>query len=488
MSAARYAAVDLGASSGRVVVGAVGPGELSLTEAHRFANRPVRLPTGLHWDVLDLYAGVLDGLRAAAEAAPVSVGVDGWAVDYGLLDSGGALLGNPHHYRDARTEGVAEAVRDRIGARRLYELTGLQFLPFNTVFQLAAERGAALGAADRLLLVPDLVNHWLTGAVGAELTNASTTGLLDVRTRTWSAELAAAVGLPLGLLPEPHAPGHRLGPLTGPAAEHTGLGAAEVVAVASHDTASAVVGVPATTASFGYLSCGTWSLAGLELPAPVLTDAAREANFTNELGLDGTTRFLRNIAGLWPLQESLRTWAAAGTPADLTALLRAAARAEPFAALLDLDDPVFLPPGDMPARIADYCRRTGQRPPPDRPALVRCVLESLALAHRAALRQAADLAGRDLDVVHLVGGGAHNALLCRLTCDALGLPLVAGPVEATALGNVLVQARADDRLGDLAGMRRLIAETQPLRRYEPEGDAGAWTAAERRVAELREAG
>ncbi|MEY9211961.1 rhamnulokinase [Thermobifida halotolerans] len=481
MTASRsFAAVDLGASSGRVVAGRIGARELALTEVHRFPNGGVPLPDGLHWDVVGLYREIRHGLRRAAEHAPASIGVDSWAVDYGLLDGDGALLGLPHHYRDARTDGVAASTAERLGADRLYAVNGLQFLPFNTVFQLAAARGtAALAAARTLLLVPDLIGYWLTGSIGAEVTNASTTGLLDVATRSWDTALAAEVGADPAILPPLREPGSPLGPLLPEVAEATGLDGVPVVAVASHDTASAVVGVPATVPDFAYISCGTWSLAGLELDAPLRTEAARAANFTNELGVDGTVRFLRNVMGLWLVNESLRTW---GMTADqLPDLLARAAEEPAFAALVDPDDPRFLPPGDMPARIAEYCRATGQRPPQGHAAVLRCVLESLALAHRRVIRTAARLTGRDVSVVHVVGGGARNELLCQLTADAVGLPVLAGPVEATAIGNLLVQARAAGLVGDLERMRALTAATQQVRRHEPSGDEAAWAAAAARL-------
>jgi rhamnulokinase len=483
-----FAGVDLGATSGRVVVGRVGAGELRLEEVGRFANTPVRLPSGLHWNVAGLYQGVLDGLRAAGLAAGAaglaSVGIDTWAVDYGLLDADGVLLGLPFHYRDPRTARVAERVRDEAGARALYRANGLQHLPFNTVFQLAAAAGSAqLAAARTLLLIPDLLTYWLTGQVGAEVTNASTTGLLDAATGAWSRRIAELVGLDPALLPALREPGTRVGTLRPEVAAATGLDAATpVTAVASHDTASAVVAVPATEPGAAYISCGTWSLAGLELDAPVLTEESRAANFTNERGIDGTVRYLRNIMGMWPLEECRRVWAARGLPAELPGLLAQAARAEPFAALIDPDAPEFLAPDDMPAAIAAHCVRTGQRPPREQAATVRCVLESLALAHRRVLRQAAALAGRAITRVHLVGGGSRNELLCQLTADATGLPVVAGPTEATALGNVLVQARAHGLVGDLADMRRLVAATQPLRTYRPCGDPRAWDAAAARTA------
>ena len=483
-SPAVFAAADLGATSGRVVLGRVGHGRLELTEAHRFANTPVRLPQGLHWDILALYQGVLDGLREAARSGPItSIGVDSWAVDYGLLDGDGRLLGNPYHYRDERTDTVAERVREKIGAAGLYRTNGLQHLPFNTIYQVAAEAGTPqFLAARQLLLIPDLLTYWLTGQVGAEATNASTTGLFDTRTGDWSPALAEAVGLDTGLLAPLRRPGDSSGTLLVRPADATGLPrSTPVTAVASHDTASAVVAVPADRPDFGYISCGTWSLAGLELDAPVLSEASRTANFTNELGIDGTIRYLRNIMGLWLLSETQRTWQAQRKPHRLEPLLVQAAAAEPFAAVIDPDAPEFLAPGDMPARIAGYCERTGQRPPADQGSLVRTILEGLALAHARTLHQAARLAGRETAVIHLVGGGSRNDLLCQLTADAAGLPVVAGPTEATALGNVLVQARAHGLVHDRAGMRRLVADTQPLRHYTPRGNRSAWTAAAARI-------
>ncbi|WP_327267544.1 FGGY-family carbohydrate kinase [Streptomyces sp. NBC_01218] len=479
-----FAAVDLGATSGRVILGRVGPDNLDLTEVHRFPNIPVRLPDGLRWDVLALFQGVLDGLREAARAGGVSsVGVDTWAVDYGLLDADGALLGAPHHYRDTRTDGVAERVWAAVSPEALYRITGLQHLPFNTVFQLASAAGSAqLGSARTLLLMPDLLVHWLTGSVGTEETNASTTGLFDARTGGWSRDVLEPLGIDPALLPPLRAPGDPAGTLLPHVAAYTGLDPrTPVTTVASHDTASAIVAVPATEPDSAYISCGTWSLAGLELDAPVLTEESRAANFTNERGVDGTIRYLRNIMGMWLFEECRRTWDQHGLPTHIPSLLADAARATPFSALIDPDAPEFMAPGDMPGRIREYCRRTGQPVPGDRGAVVRCILESLALAHRRTLRQAAGLAGRDISRVHLVGGGSRNDLLCQLTADATGLPVVAGPTEATALGNILVQARAAGLVGDLAAMRRLVAATQHLRHYGPRGDAAAWDAAAARL-------
>ncbi|MFI5585262.1 rhamnulokinase family protein [Amycolatopsis sp. NPDC051758] len=462
------AAVDLGASSGRVMAGTVGPSVLSLDEVRRFPNGGVQAGPVLYWDVLGLFRETLAGIRDAG--ALDGIGIDSWAVDYGLLDESGALLGNPVHHRDSRTEGVPEKVAASVSARELYDVTGLQQLPFNTLYQLVSEPDR-LAAARTMLLIPDLLNYWLTGEIGAERTNASTTQLYDVRARTWATDLATRVGIPPRLLPPLRDPGT----VVGAARELSGV---PVIAVGSHDTASAVVAVPASPGTnFAYISCGTWSLAGLELPEPELGDAALAANFTNEGGVDGTIRFLRNVMGLWVLSETLRTW----SRSDLPQLLAAAAEAPGLAAVVDIDAPEFLAPGDMPARITAACRATGQRPPSTPAEVVRCIVDSLALAHRRTLREAAAITGRTIDVVHVVGGGARNELLCQLTADACGVPVLAGPVEAAALGNVLVQARAlGEDLPDLASMRALVRETQEVRRYIPAG--GDWDAAEARLA------
>jgi rhamnulokinase len=476
MTGRLVAAVDLGASSGRVMVGRVAPNELELTEVHRFPNEPVRLPTGLHWDVLRLYREVGAGLRAAIRAADrgdglVSVAVDSWGLDHGLLDEAGVLLGNPVHYRDERWTGAVGAVHERVPPTELYARTGLQFLPFNTIYQLAAARGtASFGAARTMLLIPDLFGFWLSGIRLAEVTNASTTGLLDVHRRTWDTALADDLGIPSGILPPLAAPGEVVGPLRDDVRRDIGASDETLLTlVGSHDTASAVVGVPAVgDAAFAYIACGTWALVGVELDRPVLGEASRTANFTNEGGVDDRIRYLRNVMGLWLLQETLRTWELAGTPEPLAGLLIAASELPGGGPTIDPDDASFLPPGDMPVRIEEACRRSGQPAPATRPALVRCILDSLAAAFARTVRDAGRLSGRAVEVVHLVGGGARNALLCQLTADACELPVLAGPVEATAIGNVLVQARARGLVtGDLETLRALVRATQEIRRFEP---------------------
>jgi rhamnulokinase len=421
---------------------------------------------GLHWNVLELFRSILLGLTAAARHDLISVGVDSWGLDYGLLRDG-ALLGAPYSYRDARTAEGVRATHELMSHDELYAISGMQFMPINSVYQFTADRLAGrVQPGDLALLIPDLIGYWLTGVAVAERTNASTTGLFDVRRREWSAEIAQRLSLEPSLFPRLVDPGTELGPLLpGVAAE---IGAQfPVVSVGSHDTASAVVGVPAQDDEFAYVSCGTWGLVGVELDAPVLTDAARAANFTNEGGLDGTTRFLQNVTGLWLQSESIRTWEREGRTLDLPTLIDAAA-ALPTGSVFDANDLRLLPPGDMPARIAQCCAEAGQ-PVPQSPAeFVRAINESLAEAFARAVRQAAELSGKTVKVIHIVGGGSQNALLCQLTADRSGLPVIAGPVEATALGNVLVQARAAGLLsGDLASLRAVIGRSVSLQRYEP---------------------
>jgi len=482
------AAVDLGASGGRVIAARISRGTVDMHEVSRFPNEPVLAGGTLFWDILRLHSLAVAGLSAAAESFPIaSIGIDSWGVDYGLLDASGALLGNPVHYRDGRTNGVASPVP----FPELYAATGIQHLPFNTIYQLAAASGTpALAAARTLLLIPDLLAYWLTGAAGAEVTNASTTALLDVSSRTWATGLMERAGIDSALFPPLRNPGDTIGPVSGAAlaggsqAAASGLPGVPLIAVGSHDTASAVVAVPASGPHFAYISSGTWSLVGLELPAPVTSVESRLANFTNEAGVDGTVRFLRNVTGLWLLQECLRHWDGGGTgPGSLESLLASAAALPPLRHVIDADDPVFLPPGDMPGRIAAWLTARGLPAPPDPARTVRCVLDSLALAYRRALLDAQSLSGRHADVVHVVGGGSRNELLCQLTADATGLPVVAGPAEGTALGNVLVQARA---LGaapaSLDGLRALVRGSAALREYTPSGDQGAWESAAKRIA------
>ena len=471
---ATVAAIDLGASSGRVMVADVGPDRLEMRAVARFANEPVRLPDGLHWNVLELYrqavAGLRDAVRQSGSEEITSVAVDSWAVDYGLLRDG-RLLTMPFHYRDEARAGGADSVHQLVDRAELYDRNGLQFLPFNTLYQLAADPFVAL--ADRALLVPDLVGYWLTGRAVTERTNASTTGLLDARTGEWDTELISLAGLPEKIFTDLIDPGTTIGPVTAELGERISAPGLVVTAVGSHDTASAVVGVPIQSDDAAYISCGTWGLVGLELDAPVMTAEARAANFTNEGGVDGRTRFLTNVMGTWLISETLRAWESEGQPASLPDLLAAAADVTDDVAVFDVQDSRFVPPGtppfsSMPTRIAEMCAEQGLPVPPDRVSLMRSIVESLAAAFADALDTAERLAARPIRVVHVVGGGSLNRLLCQATATRSGRPVLAGPVEATALGNVLVQARTIGAIdGSLEDLRALIAKTQDLVRFEP---------------------
>jgi rhamnulokinase len=469
---AAVAAVDLGATSGRVMLGYVDHNELSLRPVARFPNNPVRTIDGMHWNILELYRSVLGGLAAAVKEEPSlrGIAVDSWAVDYALMN-GTRMLGNPYHYRDERNEAGVEATHAIVGPDELYRANGLQFLPFNTLYQFAADRIAgSLERADRALLLPDLLNYWLTGASRAEKTNASTTGLLSVHSREWDEELIERLGLPRGLFPELVEAGTEIGALLPEVAAELGATGRDirVSAVGSHDTASAVVAVPATTDDFAYVSSGTWSLVGVELENAVVSDAGREANFTNEGGVDGRVRYLHNVMGLWLLSESVRTWERSGESIDLPTLLAQAERIATPVAIFDANDPRFLAPGDLPARIAEWCSERGIQAPQSRAEFVRSIVESLADAYATALDLAASLSGKTISVLHIVGGGSQNALLCQLTANRTGLPVLAGPVEATAIGNVLIQARAQGFVtGSLESLRDLVARAFSPVRYEP---------------------
>ncbi len=472
MSTGSVAAVDLGATSGRVIVGHVGRDTLEMEHIARFPNDPVTTSDGLHWNLLGLYGAATTGLRDAFRADPAirSIGVDSWAVDYALLRDG-RMLGEPFHYRDARTTIGVRRVHEHLPHAELFGRNGLQFLPFNTLYQLAAEPADLLAFADSALLVPDLVGYWLTGVARAELTNASTTGLLHADTPAWDTELASALGLPLGILPQLLAPGDTLGALRPDVAARLGTTTdTTVTAVGSHDTASAVVAVPMQADAAAYISCGTWGLVGVEVARPVRTAEALAANFTNEGGVDGRTRLLRNVMGMWILSEALRGWEREeGHRIDLPTLLDSAAEvAAASVPVFDVDDPRFLPPGDVPARIDAWCAENDVPRPRTRAEYARSIVESLAQAFADAARQAGRIGGVNVRTIHVVGGGALNRLLCQRTADRAGLPVVAGPVEATALGNVLVQARAAGLTAtSIEALRDLVTRTQTLERYAP---------------------
>lgn len=494
------AAVDLGATSGRVILGGIEDGMLTMKHVARFPNTPLSLmeattdtsvperdradvstedagAEGLYWNIQSLYAAVQEGLREAARIAPglSSIGIDSWAVDYGLLRNG-RLIGSPHHYRDERTARGVEFVHSAIDPVDLFARNGLQHLNFNTVFQLAVEAETGLlDLADEVLLIPDLLAYWLTGRSRAEVTNASTTGLLSVITRNWDIDLLTELGLSPGLLPPLVRPGESIGGLTDATAARIGSEPhVQVTAVGSHDTASAVVAVPFTSKRSAYISSGTWSLVGLELDEPVLSDAAREANFTNEGGVDETIRFLKNVSGLWLLSESMRYWQTdsndAQRSADLQTLLAEAEAVDGDFDVFDPADPRFVPPGDMPTRIVDWYGEHDLRPPDTPAQMVRCILESLAEAYAHTIDAAEALAGTTIETIHVVGGGSQNELLCRLTASRAGRPVLAGPVEATAIGNLLVQARAMglvEKEASLSDLREIVRRSFPVTTYLP---------------------
>jgi rhamnulokinase len=450
---------------------------------------PVWLAGTLHWDVLRLFGDVLDGLRAAGRDGDVaSVAVDSWGVDFGLIDRAGRLLQNPVHYRDARRAAAFQGVLERVPPRELYLRTGIQLLPINTLFELAAmaaERDPALAAADRLLLVPDLFHHWLCGSRTSEFTNATTTQCFDELAGAWLGDLLERLDIPTGPMPDVVAAGTALGPLTGEVAEHTGLGDTAVVATATHDTAAAVAAVPLAGERSAYLSVGTWSLVGVEGSDPVVNDAAFAANVTNEGGVEGTFRTLLNVTGLWLLHECRRAWALAGRDYGYDELVSLASSAPPLRSLVDPNDPVFAEPGDMPERIVGWCTRTGQPAPADEGSVVRCIFESLALRHAQSVDVLEHVTGRRLDDLHVVGGGANNELLCRFTAEAAGRRVLAGPAEATLVGNLLVQAIALGELGSLEDARALVRESFSPVIHEPVGGE-EWAEARARFAALDE--
>jgi rhamnulokinase len=481
---ATFAAVDLGAQSGRVAVGRFDGEHLSVTEVHRFPNVPVKTADTLNWDILGLYRDVIDGLAAAArEAGRVdSVAVDSWAVDFGMLASNGRLVGNPVHYRDARRAQAMDGVFADVPARELYERTGIQLLPINTVFELgamAAERDPVLDAAETLLLIPDLVHYWLCGSRASEFTNATTTQCFDPRAGSWAFDLLERLDIPSRLLPEVVLPGTQLARLREGVAEETRLGAAMVVAVATHDTGSAVAAVPFRQPSSAFISAGTWSLVGLEVPLPVISDASFAANLTNEGGVGSTFRLLRNVTGLWLLHECRHAWALEGHDYSFDQLVALAKEAPPFRSLIEPNDPAFTHQGDMPARVRAFCAHTGQPEPVEPGAVARCVLESLALKHAQTIDVLASVTGTAPEEIHLVGGGARNELLCRWTANAAGIPVLSGPEEATLLGNLLVQAMSLGEFASIQEGREVIRASVAPTTYEPQ-DTVTWREARER--------
>ncbi len=472
MSATNLVAFDLGAESGRALLGKLDAGRLSLAELHRFANTPVRMNGRLHWNLPALWENLKEGLRkAAASGAPLhGLGVDTWGVDFGLLSRSGELLGLPVCYRDSRTDGILERTFQRVPRERIFQATGIQFLQFNTLFQLLAMRECRsdlLDAADRLLMMPDLLGYLFTGVAANEFSAATTTQMYDPRTKDWARDLLRELDLPAHILRPVVPSGSVLGSLSPEVARECGAAAVPVIAPAGHDTGSAVASVPAEGGDWCYISSGTWSLMGVELAAPIINDKSLAYNYTNEGGVGGSIRFLKNIMGLWLVQECRRHWLKDGREHSYADLTRMAADAPPFLAVIDPDHQPFLAPGDMPPKIERFCVRTGQMAPTDAGQFIRVCLESLALAYRRTLEGLEDVLGRRISTIHIVGGGCQNGMLNQMTADACGRPVIAGPIEATAIGNLLCQAMAIGQVESLSDARRIVRTSFPVVRYEP---------------------
>lgn len=477
-------AFDMGASNGRALIGELtvdgdGRQTLQVTEIHRFPNHAIQVGDHLHWDILRLLHEMKKAIREAFRLGykPETFGIDTWGVDFGLLDANGELLGNPYHYRDPQTEGLIEEVNAKIGAAELFAQSGLQFMPFNTLYQLYAMRKAAspkLDAARTLLLTPDLLAYMLTGVKSCEFTMATTTQLFHPARQAWNTELMDRLGIPSGMFLEPVQSGTPIGPLTPIVSAELGVPRITGVSVGTHDTESALAAVPAVGGEpFAFLACGTWSLLGTEMDGPLLGPETLALEFSNEGGVGGKYALLKNIMGLWILQECKREWDEAGGQLGFGELVELARAAEPFRSLIHPDDPRFFSPGDMADKIAGFCREAGQPAPRTEGEYVRCILESLALRYRQALEQAEKLTDTHFGGLHMVGGGIQNRLLCQLTANALGRPVWAGPVEASAIGNMLMQLVAQGKCADLASARKLVAESFPVDTFTAE-EGGGW--------------
>jgi rhamnulokinase len=482
-----YLAFDLGAESGRAILGTLQSGRLALEELHRFSNTPVRVFSSLHWDTLRLWHEIQQGLRIAGRERQIAldgIGVDTWGVDFALLGADGGLLENPRHYRDARTNGMPDEVFKHVPREEVFDQTGIQFMQINTLYQLYAMRHAgspALASARTLLMTPDLFNYWLTGVAKSELTIASTSQFYNPRLKRWATELFDQLDLPKAILPEIVLPGSYLGPLVPQIAETSHLTSVPVYATGSHDTASAVAAVPAEGDDWCYVSSGTWSLMGVELDAPVIDARSRALNLTNEMGASGKTRLLKNIAGLWLLQECRRAWALAGREYTYEELTTMAVSATPFSAVIDPD--AFLEPGDMPAKISAHCRATGQQAQDSPAAIARTIFESLALRYRAVLESLESLIGRRLNTIYIVGGGSRNRVLNQFVADACGRTVIAGPAEATAMGNVLIQAMGAGELSGLSAVREIVRRSSSLETFTPR-PTGDWDRAYKKFREV----
>ncbi len=489
-----FLAFDLGAESGRAIVGQFDGERLQLSEPHRFPNPPVHLPDGIHWDILRLWAEMKQGLTLAVQkfgSHLTSLGIDTWAVDFGLLDRTGALIGNPYHYRDNRTEGMLDAAFKQVPRAEIFEQTGIQFLPLNSLYQLLAmvkSQSPALEIAETFLTIPDLLNYWFTGRKVCEFTNATTTQCYNPRRRDWAKDMLEKLEIPTHIFPEVVPPGTNLGHLLPYVAKEVGLEADTgplVIAPACHDTGSAVAAVPAQESGFAWISSGTWSVVGVEWPAPVINEQSLAYNFTNEGGVGDTFRFSRNVMGLWLVQECRRTWARQGEEFSYAELTHLAAEAEPFGAVIDPDDAGFFVPGDMPARLQTYCRETGQSVPESKGEIVRCALEGIALKYRWVLERIEEVTGRRLEPLHIVGGGTQNQLLSQFTANATGRPVITGPIEATATGNLMMQMMALGHIASVAEGRQLVQRSFDWLTFDPVNQV-EWDEAYSRLLRLME--
>lgn len=472
-----YLAVDLGGGSGRVLAGEFDGERIELHELNRFENRPLELPDGRHWNITGIYLNILDALKNAAKRygrKPISVGIDTWGVDYVLLDKDGHVLGLPFQYRDQRTEGMMDKAFSMVSKKELYEATGIQFMPFNSIFQLLSEvarKSPVLDAAEDMLLTPDLLGYWLTGKKTHERSIASTTQLYNPNTGAWDYPLIERLGLPKQLFKKISDPGDTLGELRTSLKEHTGLKELKVITVGGHDTASAVAAVPSQKKTPAYLSSGTWSLMGLELPKPVITEQSFQDAFTNEIGVNGTVRFLKNICGLWLIQESRRYWLDHGHGYSYAEMAGLASKVEPFRSLVDPDDPRFAEAGRMPEKIKDFCRETKQNVPETPGETIRCIYESLALRYAQVWKKLPNYTDDVLDCLHIVGGGCQDKLLNQFTANAINATVKAGPIEATGLGNIMAQMMADGVISTLREGREIVAASFPVETYEPTDQA-----------------
>ena len=480
-------AFDFGASSGRAIIGSFDNGKISLQEVHRFSNDPVKVNGTLYWDVLRLLHEIKQGIVKAKMAGGFdSIGIDTWGVDFGLIDKDGRLLENPVHYRDPRTAGLVEEAFKTIPKEKLYKITGIQFMELNTLFQLISlrrQRPELLERADKMLFMPDLLAYFLTGKMCAEYSIASTSQLIDIENRTWSKELLEAFDIPESLFAPLVQPGTVLGELTDEICEELGVDKVPVISVCGHDTQSAITAVPCPEGDFAFLSSGTWSLFGTELKSPIVDETSLKINITNEGGIDGTIGLLKNIIGLWLIQESRRQWQREGQDYSYAELEKLALKEEPFKCFIDPDAPEFTPQGNIPRRVQEFCKKTGQYVPQSVGEIMRCIYESLAMKYRLTFEKLCDCTNKDYPVIHVIGGGTKDGLLCQMTANSCDRTVKAGPIEATVMGNVAVQFMSDGTIKDVAHARQAVADSETLKVYNPE-NADEWKQAYPRFVEI----